>query len=63
MELTEKQVTTSAKEWIARAGRRLPYKSDYSLELKSWLQRAISDAEKNGNFQKKDQLLTLLDDL
>jgi hypothetical protein len=32
-------------------------------ELRSWVQHAILEAEKNGNFEKKDQLLSLLKEL
>jgi hypothetical protein len=63
MELTEKQVNTPAQSWISRAERKHPTKVDYYPELKSWLQRAIVEAEKNKNFSRKDQLLTLLNDL
>jgi hypothetical protein len=63
MELTEKQVNTPAQSWISRAERNHPTKVDYYPELKSWLQRAIVQAEKNKNFSRKDQLLTLLNDL
>jgi hypothetical protein len=63
MELTDKQVNTPAQEWISRAGKKHLHKVDYDSELKNWLHRAISEVEKNKNFHKKDQLLTLLNDL
>jgi len=63
MELTDKQVNMPVQEWISRAGKKHPHKVDYDSELKSWLQHAVIDAEKNKNFHKKDQLLTLLNDL
>jgi hypothetical protein len=63
MELAEKQVSTSTQSWISRAERKHPRKIDYFSELRSWLQRAISEAENNKNFSKKDRLLILLNDL
>lgn len=63
MESGEKQVSTPAQEWISRAERKHPPKVGYYSELKSWLQRAMIEAEKNKNFHKKDQLLILLNDL
>jgi hypothetical protein len=51
------------QSWISRVERNHPHKVDYDSELRNWLQRAISEAEKNKNFHKKDQLLTLLNDL
>jgi len=33
---------------------------DYCSELRNWVQRAILEAEKNEDLNKKDQLLSLL---
>lgn len=63
MELIDKQVSTPTQSWTSRAERRHPPKKDYYSELRSWVQRAILEAEKNKDFDKKDQLLTLLKDL
>jgi hypothetical protein len=63
MELAEKQVSASTRLWISRAQRKHPRKIDYDSELRSWLQHAILEAEKNKNFNKKNQLLILLSDL
>jgi hypothetical protein len=63
MELVDKQVSTPTQSWINRAERRHPPKIDYYCELRSWVQRAILEAEKNKDFNKKDQLLSLLKDL
>jgi hypothetical protein len=63
MELVEKQVTTPTQSWINRAERAHPTSVDYHSELRSWVQRAILEAERNKDFNKKDQLLGLLDDL
>jgi len=63
MELVNKQVSTPAQSWTSRVERKPLPKVDYYSELRSWLQRAILEAEKSKDFDKKDQLLTLLDDL
>jgi hypothetical protein len=63
MELTNEQVRTPAQSWTSRAESKPLPKVDYYSELRSWLQRAIMEAEKNKNFDKKDQLLILLNDL
>jgi hypothetical protein len=63
MELADKQVSTPAQSWTSRAERSHPPKIDYYSELRSWVQRAILEAERNKDFDKKDQLLTLLKDL
>jgi hypothetical protein len=63
MELTDNKANTSAQSWTNRAERRHLPNVDYYSELRSWLQRAILEAEKTKNFNKKDQLLTLLKDL
>ena len=36
---------------------------DYYAELNTWVQRAILEAEKNKDFNKKNQFLILLEDL
>jgi hypothetical protein len=63
MELVDKQVSTPTQSWTSRVERRPPPKIDYFSELRSWVQRAILEAEKNKDFDKKDQLLSLLKDL
>lgn len=63
METTEKQVSTPAQAWIRRAERKQPPEIDYYTELSNWLQHAITEAEKNKDPNKKDQLLTLQKDL
>jgi hypothetical protein len=63
MELIDKQVSTPTQSWTSRAERRQSPKIDYYSELTSWVQRAILEAEKNKDFNKKDQLLSLLKDL
>jgi hypothetical protein len=63
MELVDKQVSTPTQSWTSRAERMPPPKIDYYSELRSWIQRAILEAEKNKDFNKKGQLLSLLKDL
>lgn len=63
MELVEKHVATPTQSWINRAERAHPTKVDYHSELRSWVQCAILEAKRNKDFNKKDQLLGLPDDL
>ena len=63
MELVNKHAHKPAQSWTSRAERRHPPKVDYYSELRSWVQHAILEAEKNKDFNKKDQLLSLLKDL
>ena len=63
MELPNKQVNTSAQSWTGRVERRRPVTVEYFCELRSWLNRAIVEAEKDKDWDKKDQLLALLKDL
>ncbi len=63
MESVNKQINTPAKSWTCRVEGRHTPKVDYCSELKSWVQRAILEAERNKDFNKKDQLLSLLKDL
>lgn len=60
VELVDKRVDTSAQSWTRRAEGRHPPKVDYCSELRNWVQRAILEAEKNEDFNKKNQLLSLL---
>lgn len=63
METTQKQVSTPIQAWTKRAQRKQPAKTDYYTELNTWLQHAITDAEKNKNPTRKNQLLILQKDL
>ncbi len=47
----------------SRREKRHPPKVDYYAELTTWVQRAIQEAEKNKDFNKKNQFLILLKDL
>ena len=63
MELVDKQVSTAAQSWSNRIDRRRLTKVDYSSELRSWVQHAISQAEEMNDFSKKGRFLSLLKDL
>ena len=59
VELVDRRLDTSAQSRTRKAEGRHP-QVDYCSELRNWVQRAISEAEKNEDFSKKDQLLSLL---
>ncbi|MGA2310069.1 MAG: hypothetical protein ABSG57_11055 [Candidatus Bathyarchaeia archaeon] len=63
MESTNKQASTPVRSWRSRAGIGHPPKVDYYAELNAWVQHAIVEAEKNKDFNKKNQFLILLKDL
>jgi phosphatidylinositol kinase/protein kinase (PI-3 family) len=63
MESASKQASTPARSWNNRVERRHLPKVDYYAELNTWVQRAILEAEKNKDFNKKNQFLILLEDL
>ncbi len=63
MELVDKQISKPAQSWTSRAERRHPPKVEYYSELRSWVQQVILEAEKNKDFNKKDQFLSLLEEL
>ena len=63
MKFVNKQLSRSAQSWINRVERRHQPKVDYHSELRGWVQHVILEAEKNKDFKKKDQFLSLLEDL
>jgi hypothetical protein len=63
MELVDKQISKPAQSWPSRAERRHSPKVEYYSELRSWVQQVILEAEKNKDFNKKDQFLSLLEEL
>jgi hypothetical protein len=63
MESGDKQVIMPVQSWTGRAERRVQPKVDYYTELMNWVQSALSKAEKDKDFNKKDQFLSLLEDL
>ncbi len=63
MELVDKQISKPAQSWTSRPERRHSPKVEYYSELRSWVQQVILQAEKNKDFNKKDQFLSLLEEL
>jgi hypothetical protein len=63
MELVDKQISKPTQSWPSRAERRHSPKVEYYSELRSWVQQVILEAEKNKDFNKKDQFLSLLEEL
>ena len=63
MKSVDKQSMRSARSWISRVERKHQPKVDYHSELRDWVQHVILEAEKNKNFKKKGQFLSLLKDL
>jgi hypothetical protein len=63
MELVEKQTSSSPQSWTDKVERRRSPKVDFSFELRCWLQRAILEAEKGKDLNRKRQLLGLLREL
>ena len=63
MRLANKQLSKSVQSWIKRAARSHTPKVGYHSELRDWVQYVIIEAEKNKNFEKKGQFLSLLKDL
>jgi len=52
-----------ARQWSENIKRRHSLEAEFYSELRCWVQHAILEAEKRGNFEKKDQLLSLLREL
>jgi len=63
MEIVKERSNRSAPSWTNRAERKHSVEAGFYPELRRWVQHAILEAEKNGNFEKKDQLLSLLKEL
>lgn len=63
MEVLEEKPNRSTRMWTRRAENEHSTRLDYYGELRSWVQHAILEAEKNRNSEKKDQLLSLLKEL
>jgi hypothetical protein len=53
----------SARLWIRRVERRRAVEAGFHPELRTWVRRAILEAERRGDFEKKGQLLSLLKEL
>jgi len=63
MEIMKEQSNRPARSWTQRVERKHSAEACFYPELRSWVQHAILDAEKRGDFEKKDQLLSLLNEL
>ena len=63
MRLANKQLSRSAQSWVKRVERIDPPKVGYHSELRDWVQHVMLEAEKNKDFEKKGQFLSLLKDL
>jgi hypothetical protein len=63
MKISNKQPSRSAQSWTNRAKSSHPPEVGYNSELRDWMQHVILEAEKNKDFKKKDQFLSLLKDL
>jgi hypothetical protein len=63
MKLKNIQLNRATQSWIKRRDRNPQIKVGLHSELRDWTQHAIMEAEKNTDFKKKDQFLSLLEDL
>jgi hypothetical protein len=63
MKLANRQLSRSVQSSINRVERKHPPKVGYHSELRDWVQHVIMEAEKNNDFKKKGQFLSLLKDL
>jgi len=63
MEMMKERSNRSTRSWTNRAERKHSVEAGFYPELRRWVQHAILEAEKNKNFEKKDQLLSLLKEL
>ena len=59
----EKHTEKSARSWLSHTERKHQIEEDFVPELRTWVQHAILEAEKRGDFERKDQLLSLLKEL
>jgi len=63
MKLKNIQLSRPTQSWIKRRNSKPQIKVDLHSELRDWVQYVIMEAEKNKDFKKKDQFLSLLEDL
>jgi hypothetical protein len=63
MESINREVNVPPQSWASSVKRKHPSEIDYYSQLRSWVQHAIFEAEKNGDSDKKDRFLSLLRDL
>jgi len=57
------RLSRAPQSWIKRRDRKPQIKVGLHSELRDWVQYVIMEAEKNKDFKKKDQFLSLLEDL
>jgi hypothetical protein len=63
MKLENIQLNRATQSWIKRRDRKPQIKVGLHSEPRDWVQQAIIEAEKSTDFKKKDQFLSLLEDL
>ena len=63
METAGGQSNKSVQSWIRKVENTRKRRIDYIPEMRTWIQRAIIDAEKRKNPEAKEKLLELLKDL
>jgi hypothetical protein len=63
MKLKNTQLNRATQSWIKRRDRKPQIKVGLHSEPRDWMQHAIVEAEKSTDFKKKDQFLSLLEDL
>jgi hypothetical protein len=63
MKLKNAQLSRTTQSWIEIGDRKPQIKVGLHSELREWVQHAIMEAEKNKDFKKKHQFLSLLEDL
>jgi hypothetical protein len=63
MKLKNIQLNRATQSWIKRRDRNPQIKVGLHSEPRDWMQHAIIEAEKSTDFKKKDQFLSLLEDL
>jgi len=63
MKLKNIQLNRPTQSWIKRRDRKPQIKVDLHSEQRDWVQYVIMEAEKNKDFKKKDQFLSLLEDM
>ena len=63
MESVKEQAIKRVRSWNERIERKHSIEAEFYPELRRWVLQAILEAEKHGNFEKRDQLLSLLKEL
>jgi len=63
MKLKDAQLSRPTQYWVKRRDRKPQIKAGLHSELRDWVQHVIMKAEKDKDFKKKAQFLSLLTDL